>query len=142
MTPETGPVRSDSGQPSRSSSGVSTGGVIASEWIKLRSLRSSWLTLAAAVIGMIGIGWLVSYETNSHWAHMQPDERIGFDPVSRSLTGVYLAQLAIGVLGVLVITGEYATGMIRATLSAVPRRLPVLWAKLAVFASVTFLLML
>src|SRR6195952_2532420 len=90
MTPETGPVRSDSGQPSRSSSGVSTGGAVASEWIKLRSLRSSWLTLAAAVIGMIGIGWLVSYETNSHWAHMQPDERIGFEPVSRRLTGGYL----------------------------------------------------
>jgi ABC-type transport system involved in multi-copper enzyme maturation permease subunit len=121
---------------------VSTGGVVASEWIKLRSLRSSWLTLAAAVIGMIGIGWLVSFETNSHWAHMQADERAGFDPVSRSLTGVYLAQLAIGVLGVLVITGEYATGMIRATLSAVPRRLPVLWAKLGVFCAITFVLML
>lgn len=127
---------------SRSSgSGVSFAGVVASEGIKLRSLRSTWFTFAAAVIGMIGIGWLVSYETNSHWAHMQADERLGFDPVSRSLTGVYLAQLAIGVLGVLVISGEYATGMIRATLSAVPRRLPVLWAKLLVFSVVTFVLM-
>jgi ABC-2 type transport system permease protein len=141
IPPDTGPARSASGTSSPSASGVSTGGVIASEWIKLRSLRSSWLTLAAAVIGMIGIGWLVSFETNSHWSHMQADERIGFDPVSRSLTGVYLAQLAIGVLGVLVISGEYATGMIRATLSAVPRRLPVLWAKLGVFASVTLVLM-
>jgi ABC-2 type transport system permease protein len=131
----------DSRAHSHSSSNVSTGGVIASEWIKLRSLRSSWLTLAAAVLGMIGVGWLVSFETNSHWSHMQPDELLTFDPVSRSLTGVYLAQLAIGVLGVLVITGEYATGMIRATLSAVPRRLPVLWAKLGVFSTVTFALM-
>jgi ABC-type transport system involved in multi-copper enzyme maturation permease subunit len=142
MTTEGGAVRAAEGQRTPSTSGVSFRGVLASEWIKLRSLRSSWLTLAAAVIGMVGIGWLVSFETNSHWAHMQADERIGFDPVSRSLTGVYIAQLAIGVLGVLVITGEYATGMIRATMSAVPRRLPVLWAKLAVFASVTFLLML
>jgi ABC-type transport system involved in multi-copper enzyme maturation permease subunit len=141
-TTEAGSVRAAEGQHKPAISGVSFGGVIASEWIKLRSLRSSWLTLAAAVIGMVGIGWLVSFETNSHWSHMQADEQIGFDPVSRSLTGVYLAQLAIGVLGVLVITGEYATGMIRATLSAVPRRLPVLWAKLAVFASVTLLLML
>ncbi len=141
-TTEAGAVRAPEGQRTPSTSGVSFGGVLASEWIKLRSLRSSWLTLAAAVIGMVGIGWLVSFETNSHWSHMQADERIGFDPVSRSLTGVYIAQLAIGVLGVLVITGEYATGMIRATMSAVPRRLPVLWAKLAVFCSVTFLLML
>ena len=53
-----------------------------------------------------------------------------------------LSQLAIGVLGVLVITGEYSTGMIRASLTAVPKRLPVLWAKLGVFAAVTFLLAL
>jgi ABC-2 type transport system permease protein len=142
ITKQAGSTPSGRGPDPRSSNDVSFGGVVASEWIKLRSLRSSWLTLAAAVIGMIGIGWLVSFETNSHWSHMQADERAGFDPVSRSLTGVYLAQLAIGVLGVLVITGEYATGMIRATLSAVPRRLPVLWAKLGVFASVTLLLML
>lgn len=126
----------------RSGTGVSFAGVVNSEVIKLRSLRSTWLTFAAAVIGMIGIGWLVSYETNTHWAHMGPDERLGFDPVSRSLTGVYLAQLAIGVLGVLVISGEYATGMIRATLSAVPRRLPVLWAKMLVFSVITFALMI
>ena len=53
-----------------------------------------------------------------------------------------MAQLAIGVLGVLVFSGEYSTGMIRATLSAVPKRLPVLWAKVIVFATVSFLLML
>ncbi len=53
-----------------------------------------------------------------------------------------LSQLAIGVLGVLVITGEYSTGMIRATIAAVPKRLPVLWAKVAIFAVVTFVLML
>jgi ABC-type transport system involved in multi-copper enzyme maturation permease subunit len=61
--------------------------------------------------------------------------------VDRSLAGVNLAQLAIGVLGVLLVTGEYATGMIRATFAAVPRRLPVLWAKAALYAMVTFVLM-
>ena len=55
---------------------------------------------------------------------------------------VQLAQLAIGVLGVLVISAEYSTGMIRASFTAVPKRLPVLWAKLGVFAAVTFALML
>ncbi len=59
-----------------------------------------------------------------------------------SLVGSQIAQLAIGVLGVLVITGEYSTGMIRATLAAVPKRLPVLWAKAAVYAAVTLALML
>ena len=116
--------------------------VLRSEWIKLWTLRSTWLTLAASLIGMVGIGYLVSYETQRHFASMGLAERLTFDPTLRSLIGVYLAQLAIGVLGVLVITGEYATGTIRATLGAVPTRLPVLWAKLLVFGSVTFVVML
>jgi ABC-2 type transport system permease protein len=61
---------------------------------------------------------------------------------SGAVGGWHLAQLAIGVLGVLVISGEYTTGMIRSSLLAVPRRLPVVWAKLIVFALVTFVLML
>jgi ABC-2 type transport system permease protein len=116
--------------------------VLRSEWIKLWSLRSTFFTLAAALVGMVGIGYLVSYEGRRHYSSMGLVERLTFDPTMHSLFGVYLAQLAIGVLGVLVITGEYATGMIRATLAAVPTRLPVLWAKLAVFGSVTFTLML
>lgn len=59
------------------------------------------------------------------------------DPTTRSLAGVFLAQLALGVLGVLLMTGEYATGSIRATFAAVPTRLPVLWGKSIVFAVVT-----
>ena len=64
------------------------------------------------------------------------------NPIDRSLGGWHLAQLAIGVLGVLTITGEYRTGMIRSSLMAAPKRLPVLWAKLLVFCAVTFVLML
>jgi len=86
--------------------------VVASEWIKLRSLRSSWFTFTAAVVGMIGISLLIAYFTNSRWSTLQPAERLTFDPTSRSLSGVFLAQLAVGVLGVLAISGEYATGMI------------------------------
>ena len=62
--------------------------------------------------------------------------------ISTSLTGTFFAQLAVGVLGVLLITGEYSTGMIRSSLTVVPRRLPMLWGKLAVFAGVVFLTML
>lgn len=116
--------------------------VVRSEWIKMRSLRSTILTLLAAVIAMIALAWLVGWATNAHWNHMDPGERATFNPIDRSLAGVNLAQLAIGVLGVLLISGEYATGMIRATLSAVPRRLPVLWAKAGLYAAVTFVLML
>jgi ABC-2 type transport system permease protein len=113
-----------------------------SEWIKLISLRSSWITMAAAVVAVIGLGVLISYVTNNNWAQLDPPERLAFEPVSRSLAGINVAQLAIGVLGVLVVTGEYSTGMIRSSMMAVPRRLPVLAGKAVVFAAATFVLML
>jgi hypothetical protein len=72
---------------------------------------------------------------------MRLEERLNRHPLDIALAGVNISQLAIGILGVLVITGEYSTGMIRASFTAVPKRLPVLWAKLAVYAVVTFLLM-
>ncbi|HEY2042029.1 MAG TPA: hypothetical protein VGH11_05070 [Jatrophihabitans sp.] len=117
---------------------VTQGRAIVSEWIKFSTLRSTWITLILSMVGTIGIGALASWGTNSRWSHMGPVEIAQFSAVSRSLFGVNLAQLAVGVLGVLIISGEYATGMIRATLSAVPKRLPVLWAKLTVFSSVMF----
>lgn len=116
--------------------------VVRAEWVKLFSLRSSWIALAAAVVAVVGIGTLVCYVTATHWSHLRAQEALHFDPVGRSLGGVELAQLVVGVLGALVITGEYATGMIRSSLMAVPRRLPVLVAKSVVFAVVTFVLML
>ncbi|MGH3509593.1 MAG: ABC transporter permease [Nocardioidaceae bacterium] len=115
--------------------------VLLSEWIKMRSLRSTTLTLLAAILAMVALAWLVGWATNAHWAEMHPDERLTFNPIDRSLAGVNLAQLAIGVLGVLLVTGEYATGMIRATFAAAPRRLPVIWAKAGLYAVVTFVLM-
>jgi len=113
-----------------------------SEWIKLVSLRSSWITFAASVAAVIGLGVLICLVTNNHWTEMGPEERLRFEPVARSLAGINLAQLAIGVLGVLVVTGEYSTGMIRSSLMSVPRRLPVLAGKAVVFAAATFVLML
>ncbi len=110
--------------------------VLRSEWIKIRSLRSTVFTLIAAVGMIVGLGWLFSWFGVARLA--DTGGHLITDPVSLSLRGALLAQLAIGVLGVLVITGEYSTGMIRATISAVPRRLPVLWAKLGMFALVAF----
>jgi len=80
--------------------------------------------------------------TSSHWGSMSPHERADRHPLDIALAGVNVSQLAIAVLGVLVITGEYSTGMIRASFTAVPKRLPVLWAKTGVFAVLAFLLML
>jgi ABC-2 type transport system permease protein len=112
--------------------------VIRSEWIKFSTLRSTWITLILSMVGTVGIGALASWGTNNRWSRMDPGEIANFSAVSRSLFGVNLAQLAVVVLGVLVITGEYATGMIRATLSAAPKRLPVLWGKLTVVSAVMF----
>ncbi|MEN3360397.1 MAG: type transport system permease protein [Mycobacteriales bacterium] len=117
---------------------VTQGRVIRSEWIKLRSVRSSWFALAATVLAVAGIGLLVSYVNHAHWSTMSAADRADIDPVNQSLIGVNLAELTVGVLGVLVAAGEYATGMVRATFAAVPRRLPVLVAKAGVLAAVAF----
>jgi hypothetical protein len=116
--------------------------VIRSEWTKLISLRSTRWSLFVAVLFTIGLPLLFAAVTSSHWGSMSPHDRADRHPLDIALAGVNLSQLAIGVLGVLVITGEYSTGMIRASFTAVPKRLPVLWAKGIVFATVTFVLML
>jgi hypothetical protein len=116
--------------------------VFHSEWIKMRSLRSTALTLLAAVVTMVAAGWLFGWATNAQWSTTSPQQLAAFNPVDTTLAGYNLAQLAVGVLGVLLVTGEYATGMVRATFGAVPSRLPVLWAKAALYAGVTFALML
>lgn len=120
---------------------VSQRRVIASEWVKLRTLRSSWITMGLAFAALPVLGLIIGIVTNSNWSRMRPGRLAGFNPVDSSLGGVNFAQLAIAVLGVLVISGEYSTGMIRSSLGAVPKRLPVLWAKLLVFGLATFVVM-
>lgn len=122
--------------------GVTLPRVLRAEWTKLWSLRSTRWSLLAAVVSMAGLGALIAAFRMGHWSHLSPHERATYDPIDNGVGGYHLAQLAIGVLGVLVISGEYATGMIRSSLMAVPRRLPVLWAKVLTFAAVTFVLML
>lgn len=116
--------------------------VVGSEWIKLRSLRSTRWSLFVATLLTIGFPLLASTIISSHWGSRSPGDRASFNPLDPALIGSQIAQLAIAVLGVLVITGEYSTGMIRASLSAVPKRLPVLWGKAIVFGAVTLGLML
>jgi ABC-2 type transport system permease protein len=116
------------------SAGVSFSGVMRSEWTKIRSVRSTVWSLGVAVLFLIGIGILACLIAESRY----PDLRGDFHPLTQSLRGVNLAQFAVGVLGVLTITAEYSTGMIRSSMCAVPKRLPVLWAKALVFGAVTF----
>ncbi len=110
--------------------------VALSEWTKLRSLRSTRYALLATGLLTIGFGILASAITASRWSTMTVADKADFNPLSTSLLGVRFGVLAIGVLGVLLITGEYATGMVRSTFAAVPKRLPVLWAKVGVYSIV------
>ncbi|MDH6131877.1 ABC-2 type transport system permease protein [Kitasatospora sp. MAA4] len=118
--------------------------VVNAEWIKFRTLRSTYFTLLAAVVADIGIAIASCYgavDRIQHPRHEGPQHFLqDFSPAEWSLQGYNLAQLALGVLGVLIVTGEYSTGMIRASLSAVPRRLPMLWGKAAVFGVVAAVL--
>ena len=121
---------------------VTQGRVIRSEWTKLWSLRSTRWSMLAAAVSMAGLGPLIAAVQMGRWDRLPPHDRLTYDAINIGVGGWHLAQLAIGVLGVLVITGEYSTGMIRSSLMAVPRRLPMLWAKLIVFAVVAFVTML
>ena len=117
---------------------VTQGRVVRSEFTKFRSLRSTAYTLLTAVVLMVGLGAVFSAVTASQYHTFNAAARASFNPITTSLSGVMFAVVAFGVLGVLVTSGEYSTGMIRSSLTAVPRRLPVLWGKLAVFAGVIF----
>ncbi len=107
-----------------------------SEWTKLATVRSTMWSLLVSVVIIVGLGALFCAARVSHWDHLDPHERLGFDPAGFSLNGIFLAQLAIGVLGVLVMSSEYATGQIRATFGAIPQRGLVLASKAVVFAVV------
>jgi hypothetical protein len=120
--------------------GLGYASIVRSEWTKLRSLRSTGYALLAAVAMLLGFGIIDCASIVSNWATLTAKEKASFDPLLASLRGIDGAQLAIGILGVLVITSEYTTGMIRATFAAVPKRLPVLWAKATVFTAVSLAL--
>jgi hypothetical protein len=112
------------------------GAAIRAEWTKMRSVRSTMWTLLVTIALAIGFGVLVSVSQINSWDTLDPAVRAHFDPTSFSLSGLFLAQIAVGVLGVLLITSEYATGQIRATLAATPQRLTVLTAKATTFIAV------
>jgi ABC-2 type transport system permease protein len=111
---------------------VTGGRVLRAEWSKLWSLRSTWITLGVAVLIAVGFGWIAS-ASYSPTGQVHGPAADAHSAVDLALGGLTFTQLALGVLGVLITAGEYSTGMVRSTMAAVPRRLPVLWSKAAVY---------
>ena len=116
---------------------------IDSEFTKIRTVRSTYGSLA--MLAVVACAWCVAYclGTTHNWASMSAADRAGFDPTQSSVLGLaLLGQLVIVVFGALVITSEYSTGMIRTSLTVMPRRAVLYWSKLAVFAGVSLVLSL
>ena len=144
MTSATSPVapaRAGGAAVPPASHNVGFGHLLLAEWTKIRSVRSTIWSLVLLVVLTLGFTGLLTWLTVLQWSKSDPTQRaqIVADPVSTILgSGLFLGQLAICVLGVLVISTEYSTGVIRASLLAVPRRIPMLAAKAVVFAAVVF----
>ena len=114
------------------------GDVLRSEWTKLRSVRSTFWALTVTIVVGIVLGAVISAAAAHSYAKFSASSKLSWDPTNMSLSGMVIAQLAIAVLGVLYISSEYSSGMIRASLIAVPKRGRVLAAKSLVLAAVAF----
>ena len=112
---------------------------IRSEWAKLRSVRSTWISLAIIVVAGLGFAALFSALIANNWKDSSPLDRAQFDPVRISQAGSFISQIVVGVLGALVVTSEYANGSIRTTFAALPRRSTVVAAKALVAGAVLFI---
>jgi hypothetical protein len=115
---------------------VGFGNVIRSEWTKVRSLRSSYVCAGLVTLAMLGL----AIALGARWAHQHGPVPDWFDAVNTSLSGTYLALVVVGTFGVMAISSEHTTGMIRATFAAVPQRRAVLAAKVIVVAVPTLVI--
>jgi ABC-2 type transport system permease protein len=116
-------------------------GTLASEFTKIRSVRSTYWTLLVLLVVSVGIGAAITAGTAASWSRTSPSNQASFDPTQASVAGLfYLGQLVIVVLGAMTITAEYSTGMIRTSLTAMPRRTVVYAAKAAIFAVVALVI--
>lgn len=120
-----------------SGSPLSFGGLLRSEWIKLRTVRSTIWSYATVVVISLGLALLMSSTLNLDGVQVSPSEEANWI-IQVSTFGILFGQLVVAVLGVLSISGEYSTGMVRSSLTAVPRRLPVLAAKAIVLFVCTY----
>jgi ABC-2 type transport system permease protein len=118
-------------------SALSAPGIIRSEWIKLRTVRSTVWAFAIVILVSVGIALLMAVTSIFEGTDLPADQQTSI-VLQVSTFGVYFGQLVMAVLGVLVISGEYSTGMIRSTLTAVPKRVPALAAKAVVLFLASF----
>ncbi|MCX4995976.1 ABC transporter permease [Streptomyces longwoodensis] len=116
--------------------------VVRSEWTKIRSVASTVWTLSLAVVVTIALGMLISALSKNEFDSMSRRDRLSFDPTFISFAGMSLGQLAMIVFGVLVVSNEYSTGMIRTSLAAVPQRASFLLSKIAVATGLALLVSL
>jgi ABC-type transport system involved in multi-copper enzyme maturation permease subunit len=137
-SPHTGPLAATSTRP-QPGAGAQIWRIARAEWTKLRSVRSTVISFLAMAVVCVGLAAAIAAGTMARWDRLPRAEHLSFEPASRSLAGIFLGQLVIGVLGALVLSAEYSTGTIRATLSASPQRITVLGVKTVVFAAVTFI---
>jgi ABC-2 type transport system permease protein len=131
----TAPLTTATAGPATERGGLRATGLLRSEWIKLRSVRSTVWAYAVTIVAGIGFSAMLGLTFSS--PGLPATEQVSY-AVQAATLGLVVAQLSVAVLGVLVISGEYSTGMIRSTLTAIPQRYPALLAKAAVFAAVTF----
>ncbi|MET8974303.1 ABC transporter permease [Streptomyces sp. NPDC004539] len=108
--------------------------VVRSEWTKVRSVASTVWTLSLAAVVSIGLGMLLSALSKNQFDDLSRNDKLSFDPTFISFAGMTLGQLAMIVFGVLVVSNEYSTGMIRTSLAAVPQRGTFYLSKIAVAA--------
>jgi ABC-2 type transport system permease protein len=118
---------------------MAVGQVVRSEWTKIRSVASTVWTLSLAVVVTVALGMLISALSRHEFGDMSRSDRAGFDPTFVSFAGMTLGQLAMIVFGVLVVSNEYSTGMIRTSLAAVPRRATFLFSKIGVATALALL---
>ncbi|MFI9236711.1 ABC transporter permease [Streptomyces cinnamoneus] len=112
--------------------------VLASEWTKIKSVRSTVWTLGIAVVVTVALGALISALSKKDFDNLSVEDKIRFDPTFLSFAGMGLGQLALIVFGVLVVSNEYSTGMIRTSLAAVPQRGVFLFSKIIVATLLAF----
>ncbi len=113
------------------------GAAVRAEWIKLRSVRATPIALVISIAAAVTLALLNSLSDVRAWDEMTPGDRLAYDPASTALIGVLFCSLVLGAMGVRVITSEYATGMIRTTMTAIPSRPHVVLSKLVVVAGAT-----
>ncbi|MPY61586.1 ABC transporter permease [Streptomyces spongiae] len=112
--------------------------VVRSEWTKIRSVASTVWTLGIAAVVTIALGVLISALVDRDWRNMPQEDRLAFDPTYVSFAGMSLGQLSMIVFGVLVVSNEYSTGLIRTSLAAVPQRGTFLFSKITVATALAF----